>query len=122
MIRALFTWPYRSKRLRTDSSLALKSRLPTKIFFTQFSCQFESGAHAGRAHQRGRYRYTRPDSRKLIKRAMNIPHPLDWGQRKLAQKAWSKTQRPRLKLGSLVSINRATSYSPTQLPVQYHRG
>src|SRR5436190_638186 len=55
MIRALFTWPYRSKRLRTDSSLALKSRLPTKIFFTQFSCQFESGAHAGRAHQRGRY-------------------------------------------------------------------
>ena len=34
IMRALLTEPYRSKRLRTDSSVASNFRLPTKIFFT----------------------------------------------------------------------------------------
>src|ERR1039458_228313 len=53
MIRALLTWPCRSKRLRTASSEALKSRLPTNMFFTLVSCQFESGGLSVRAHKRG---------------------------------------------------------------------
>src|ERR1051326_1176582 len=43
MMRALLTAPYRSNKLRTASSVALKLRLPTKIFFTSSSRQFESG-------------------------------------------------------------------------------
>src|SRR5438874_209234 len=43
MILALLTAPYLSNKLRTASSVALKSRLPTKMFFTHASRQFESG-------------------------------------------------------------------------------
>src|ERR1035441_7644932 len=44
MIRQLFTAPYRSNRLRTASSVALKSRLPTKIFFTNSPDDLKAGS------------------------------------------------------------------------------
>src|SRR5579864_5329510 len=53
MILALLTAPYLSNRFRTASSVTLKSRLPTKIFFTQSSRQFESGI-IGEETQAGR--------------------------------------------------------------------
>src|ERR1017187_378949 len=53
MILALLTAPYLSNSVRTASSVTLKSRLPTKIFFTQSSRQFESGL-IGEETQAGR--------------------------------------------------------------------
>src|SRR5215467_9848029 len=51
MIRALLTAPYRSNRLRTDSSVALKFRLPTKIFFTFNPPDNLKAGSSGREHK-----------------------------------------------------------------------
>src|SRR5262249_16152529 len=51
-IRALFTAPYRSNKLRTASSVALKLRLPTKIFFTFNPPENLKAGSSGRKHKR----------------------------------------------------------------------
>ena len=61
------------------------------------------------------------DSRKLIKRVMTISYPRIWGEGDSPPGAWPRTQKPRLNRG-FWGIDRATSYSPTHLRVQYHRG
>src|ERR1022692_2072700 len=87
MIRALLTWPWRSKRLRTASSEALKSRLPTNMFFTLVSCPFESGGSSVEVTQAGKLTVTLGRiSRKLVKRDSNIARAGKAGQTKSAEK------------------------------------
>src|SRR5436305_850566 len=69
MIRALLTAPYLSNKLRTASSVALKLRLPTKIFFTSLPPDNLKAGLIGEGNQGGEQEAaatdTRPDSQKL---------------------------------------------------------
>src|ERR1022692_1036792 len=122
MIRALLTWPWRSKRLRTPSSEALKSRLPTNMFFTLVSCQFESGAYRWRSHK--------PDSSQVhsagFAEACQTRFEYNTGRKgwanKIGEKRVQKKTKGLRRKAKAFELNRATSYSPTHLRVQYHRG
>jgi hypothetical protein len=131
MMRALFTAPYLSNRLRTDSSVELKLRLPTKIFFTLST----SKTFGKRAHREGTlaedtrlFRYRTHSHERAVAYQTRIEYTTGAGRGegesprgRFRMNTLQTEKPPRLTSGAF-SINRATSYSPTQLPVQYHRG
>src|SRR5579883_375847 len=108
MIRALLTAPYRSNKLRTASSVALKLRLPTKIFFTLTSSrQFESGligegTEAERQCQQAHRRAQKHSAglAEAIKRNSTIPRVF-WGHNREAKKrGGEKNKKPPEKPGA----------------------
>src|SRR3954454_22530034 len=115
MIRALLTAPYLSNKLRTASSVALKLRLPTKIFFTSLPPDNLKAGSSGRQQRRERRRAvatdTQPDSQKLFKCALNISRrgnggkalePRSGGQPdKRAQRGGADVQKPSIAGGLL---------------------
>src|SRR4051794_21463990 len=134
MIRALLTAPYRSNKLRTASSVALKLRLPTKIFFTSLPPDNLKAGSSGR-QLKGSDRGPSPPTLSQIRRSYQTRSEyiteMEWGEAVRDGQGWRKNKKqgngglhvkkPSI-AGGLYDLNRATSYSPTQLPVQYHRG